>query len=358
MSGNAIIEGHKIAFQDIRDGKAMPISPGTAKSAKIMEFISEWLGGCEYFDVQTSGSTGIPQKIHTHREDMALSARLTASFLGLKTGMKALHCLPIDFIAGKMMAVRAMVCDLDLIVVNDTANPFNELRIQPDFAALSPFQLSRSLKNEKESEILRKTGIVIIGGGPVSVPDLKAVRNWSNSVYHSFGMTESLSHIAMKLLSQGADEDFRLISGQFGISSDNQGRLQIKSPFRHAREIQSSDIVEITGPETFRWLGRADNVINSGGIKVNPEALEGRLTGLINSPFFVSALPDNELGQRIILVIEGRAPAEAEKILLMNKIQGILDSKYLVPKGIYYLESFEYSQGGKISRAESTKLLK
>ncbi|MBV7439871.1 AMP-binding protein [Weeksellaceae bacterium TAE3-ERU29] len=304
---------------------------------QITDFINEYLNN-DFVKAHTSGSTGVPKEIILPKKAMQQSARLTGKFLDLKKGSFALLCLPVQYIAGKMMIVRAIELGLKLICIE----PKSVVKISQkvDFSALTPMQSEKSL----ESLVLMNK--VILGGSPVSDTLENKLKNIDSIFYETYGMTETITHIALRKLN--SETCFTTLD-EVGISLDDRNCLKIKTPY-FEQEIITNDVVEILKNNQFRWLGRVDNIINSGGIKINPEEIENILKPYINSAFVVLGKEDKLLGEKLILVIEGK-----EKTLNLPK--NILP-KNKTPKEIYFVAEFPRTQSGKVKRKEILALLK
>ena len=313
----------------------------------IYQFILEWFDQGPFIIAHTSGSTGKPKEIRLEKSRMIASAQATINHLSLKKGDKALLCLPIQYIAGKMMVVRALSQGLHLIWVKaGTQGILSGQQEKVDFAAMVPQQLLASLPD------LHKVAKLIVGGGPVPTPILDQLGNLSTTIYHTYGMTETLTHIAMrKINKESYEEVFHVLDGVH-LSRDERGCMVIEAPAIVDGPVITNDLVELTSPGSFRWLGRHDFVINSGGIKIIPEELEKLLEDDIPSRFFLSAIPHDQLGQQMVLVIEGSKLSEN---VIANAFQSLKEKKgpYHIPKKVLYLSSFLETESGKIIRKAS-----
>jgi O-succinylbenzoic acid--CoA ligase len=317
-------------------------------------FRKEWLEGRSVFCIKTSGSTGAPKVIEIRREQMIASAKKTIKALDLQHGMTSLVCLDVNYIAGTMMVVRSMVAGMNMIVVEPKSDPLEDISDLPiDFAALVPYQLDAILGSAHQ---LRNVKKIILGGAPAS-PDLldKIRRIKHTTLYATFGMTETLSHIALQRLNGGDPQDcFHTLDG-IDISLDDRGCLVIKADYLDS-SVVTNDLVELIDDRSFRWLGRYDNVINSGGVKVIPEKVEQAIGEWLSSNgfdnrFFVTGTPNNQLGTQVVLVVEGWIFKETEDKLLTG-LKEVL-SKYEVPKKVVYTNAFAHTPTGKINRKVS-----
>lgn len=347
MNLNKIIINHKVYQADnlhtLFENEPTDVSwPGL-----VYAFLQNWFDDSAVIITHTSGSTGQPKEIRLKKQAMRNSAAMTNSFFGLGAKKTALLCLPASYIAGKMMLVRAIVGQFNLICVEPEANPFQNLSIKIDFAAITPYQLNHSLESLRTYPVKS----IIVGGSPVNAVLEKACKDIPAALYETYGMTETASHIALRRFNGQKSEYFHILDG-VSIRQDERNCLVINAPHLTEEELITNDIVEIRNERNFRWLGRADSVINSGGVKIFPEQVERKLQQLIDIPFFISAIDDDNLGQKVVLVAECNA-TELHKIelLLQKPLPDI--SKYEMPKAHYSLEKFVYSSANKILRKES-----
>jgi O-succinylbenzoic acid--CoA ligase len=267
---------------------------------------------------------------------MVDSALATGDFFDLQPGNKALHCLPVKYVAGKMMLVRAMILGLDLEFVAPSSHPLDHNEIDFDFVAMVPLQAQNSISQ------LKKVKKLIIGGAAVNKTLEKQLLKLPTKVYETYGMTETITHIAARKL---GEKTFTVLP-YVTVSYDDRNCLVIHAPRISPEVIITNDIVELVDENQFIFLGRMDNVINSGGIKLIPEQIEQKLAGKISQRFFIASKPDDELGEKVVLVIEG------EKHELDNLIYESLD-KYEKPKEIIFIPKFLDTATGKIMRKET-----
>ncbi len=309
-------------------------------------FLTDWFAPGTFVPVQTSGSTGKPKRILLEKSAMCRSAEATASFFGLPAKTKALHCLSSAYIAGKMMWVRALHMGWHLYVVPVDSNPMQHTEETFDFAAMIPLQARDSIS------ALSRIKKLIIGGGIISgvLRDLLLKIN-GLEVYQTYGMTETITHIAVRNI---ADESlrYRLLPG-IKISTDTRSCLVIDAPGISAAPIVTNDIVSLYDSHSFQWLGRYDHVINSGGVKLYPEQIEAKLSNMIHLPFFVAKEPDERLGERLILLVESEKPIEG----ILNNVAESGLSKFEIPKRVYFLKAFVYTETHKINRKQTLHLL-
>ncbi|MDT0687061.1 AMP-binding protein [Autumnicola psychrophila] len=327
------------------------IKEGEAYEEKIGSFLLDWLKPPAYTTTKTSGSTGTPKEIKLKKEHMVNSAMATSKFFDLPAGTTALLSLPATYIAGKMMLVRAMILGWHLDLIPPSSNPLDQVFKRYDFCAMTPFQLDNSVGR---LHLIKK---LIVGGGAVSYRIQKMVKDVDTKVYETYGMTETVTHIAAKRLNSNKKKENRpfKVLPNINISKDNRGCLVIKAPKLSDEVIVTNDIVEILTYKKFVWKGRIDNVINSGGIKIFPEEVEQKMSPVIDQRFFITSIPDDALGDKLVLFVESDFSEEL-LLQLKQKIEKLpaLD-KYEVPKKIYLIAKFEETSSGKIHRENTVK---
>jgi o-succinylbenzoate---CoA ligase len=312
---------------------------------EILSFLLEWLSEKQEFTVQTSGSTGAPSQLVFSRKSMEKSARNTATHFKLSEGATVLLCLPVSFIAGKMMIVRAIVNGWNLIWTKPSNIPLTGIDETFDFAAFTPSQVDGQLSADKHAfERIKK---VIIGGGVIS-PRLEGLlHSCTNEVYATYGMTETLTHIAVRQVNGvNASTTFHALDGiQLGL--DPRSCLQIMAQHISAEWIITNDVFEEIGSGEFKFIGRADNVINSGGVKLFPEKIEEKLSAIMTTPFYIASQPDEHWGNVVVLFLESEDNDSRQ--LLMELCRQVLDP-YEMPKQIVFRQSFDRTTSGKIIR--------
>ncbi|GGH00582.1 O-succinylbenzoic acid--CoA ligase [Polaribacter pacificus] len=319
-------------------------------SVSLHAFLVDWFSDQTYIHAKTSGSTGAPKTIKLAKEAMVNSAKATGQFLGLHAGTSALLCMSTEYIGGRMMLVRALVLGWRLDVQEPVLSPLENNHKQYDFSAMVPLQLQSSLLQINQIKVL------IVGGGVVSGTLNKAIQSVSTTVYASYGMTETVSHIALKQLNKYAEANpvpsFTALPDIY-LSVDERNCLLIDAPLLSDDQIRTNDVVDLFSETGFEWLGRFDHVINSGGIKLHPEKLEKKIEILIEQRFFVAGVPDDKLGERLILLIEGK-----ENMTLKEQLTKIPNlTKYEIPKEIYWLENFVETETKKIQRKKTLDLI-
>ncbi len=309
---------------------------------EVKEFISDWYSPNDEMVLQTSGSTGKPKSIKVKKEWMKNSAQLTGKTFELMEGDSTLLCMPMKYVAGKMMVVRALELELDLKVIEPCSNPLKNINKPINFAAMVPLQLENSLKD------LAKIKKLIVGGGQVNSKLVEKLRSISTHVYETYGMTETLTHVAIKPLNGSNKQDvFQALDGiQFEI--DNRDCLVIHAPMLNPNPILTNDLVALIDETSFHWLGRYDNVINSGGIKIIPEVVEAKLSSIVpNRRFFIAGKSDKSLGEKVVLVVEGKSMDISCKAL----------DKFEQPKEIHFIPEFVETKSGKIHRQTTLSLI-
>jgi O-succinylbenzoic acid--CoA ligase len=328
------------------------IKEGEPYEGQAGNFLLDWLNEKDYVEVKTSGSTGAPKKIRIKKQFMINSAKATGRFFDLPAKTTALHCLPANFIAGKMMLVRAMVLGWNLDLVLPKANPLDQVFKIYDFCAITPFQLDNSLSR---LHLIKK---LIVGGGAVSSNLADLVQGVSTEVYETYGMTETVSHIAARRINPRKKKEDPIpftVLPNVSITTDDRNCLVITAPQVAEGTLVTNDVVETLSDKTFIWKGRFDNVINSGGIKLYPEEIEAKLAPIIAHRFFVTSLPDPALGEKLVLMVESEFSETALKTLEKEIKNCHKLGEYEVPKKIYFVEKFEETPNGKIHRVNTLK---
>mgnify|MGYP001062516847 CR=1 FL=1 len=314
----------------------------------LYDFLLEWLSPEPDMELPTSGATGEAKRIRVSKQAMAHSARMTGDYFRLRPGQSALLCMPASHIAGRMMVVRAWELGLRLICVDPRGLSLAGLDTEIDFAAMVPGQLHRLLFEEPGGVAqLARIRQLLLGGGAVSRVLLTAIPDLACRVFLSYGMTETLSHIAIRRLSPPVEAHFRVLPG---VTVDTDGRdcLVIHAPGLSVAGLVTNDVVKLHGEKRFELLGRVDNLINSGGIKHFPEQLEARLEALLpGRDFFIAGLADERLGERLALFIEGTADLDLDR--LRTRIDALLEP-YQRPREIHFVPRFARTPTAKIQR--------
>ena len=298
-------------------------------------FLKSWFDHKDYILTKTSGSTGNPKEIKLKKLDLIESSKLTARYFDLKVGDKVINCLPIKYIAGKMMLVRSLVLGLDLYIFPVTSSPISDLKNNYELIAFTPIQLENSIP------FIEKIKKVLVGGSPVQKTLKKKILNSKSTVYETYGMTETITHIAAKNLSMGEKEFTSLPGIEIG-KRDNC--LFIKPNHLSVKMVQTNDVVELTNKNKFLLIGRKDFIINSGGVKLNPEAIEKKLAKYISADFVISSIDNTRFGEVVALVFKKNIPENYNKAFTHL-------SKFEIPKEVLVIDNFP-ENNGKINRVK------
>lgn len=334
------LNGAHLNKQDLCSLSYALIKEGDVFEKSIGDFLLDWFDQKNYIDLQTSGTTGVPKLIRMDKQNMVNSAVATGDFFDLQPGDTALYCLPTRYIAGKMMLIRSFILGLEIDFVAPSSHPLDKNTKRYDFVAMVPLQAQNSLKELKNVKKL------IVGGAKMSKTLEKSLLKVPTAVYETYGMTETITHIAAKKVGAKA---FSILPNIM-ISQNENNCLVIDAPKITDAPIITNDLVDLINDHQFVFLGRIDNVVNSGGIKLIPEQIEEKLSVNISARFFVGGIPDADLGEKLVLVIEG------EKMTLSEHLYDGLD-KYQKPKAIYYISKFVETDNGKIKRKEMLQSL-
>lgn len=317
----------------------------------LQTFLTEWHNSSPTLQVHTSGSTGTPKQLTVRKAQMWQSARLTCEYLGLKHGDTALLCMPLQYIAGKMMVVRSLFAGLDLILSEPSGHPLAEISRPVRFAAMIPLQVYNTLQVPEEKERLRQIDLLIIGGGAIDTALEQEISALPGAVYSTYGMTETLSHIALRRLNgPEASTYYRPFpSVELSLSVDNT--LVIHAPLVCDEILITNDVACIHPDGSFVILGRKDNIINSGGIKIQTECVEETLRSIISVNFAITAVPHPKFGEAIVLLIENKSVPQQLQTQIELKLP-----KYQQPKYIFAVDTIPLTGSGKISRAVCREL--
>ncbi|HEY3402391.1 MAG TPA: AMP-binding protein [Ohtaekwangia sp.] len=324
----------------------------------VFAFIRDWLSDIPAFSLQTSGSTGASKTIIATRDQMIYSAKQTERALGLVPGTTALVCLDPQFIAGKMMLVRCFVTGMQIMAKTPSANVLDNIPdVSLELTAMVPYQIQGILESRLAYK-LNNIRTVLIGGAALNDTTKHQLSQFKTDIYVTYGMTETISHVALQRVNGKNPEDhFKALPG-ITLQLDDRDCLIIKAPHLPL-EIITNDIAQLVGLNGFRWLGRWDNVINTGGIKVIPEETEKIIQSVflelgLNHEFFLTGFPDQKLGQRVVLIVKGQLTGyqKSEIITLARKKIQI----YAAPKEVICLEQFHYTHNDKISRVKTVEM--
>lgn len=311
-------------------------------------FRREWLSDSPFIEAHTSGSTGTPKPIRLLKSDMRSSAEATNTFFKLDSGSCLTCPLSLDYIAGKMIAVRAWLLDTEPLMIEPSNSPV--LPPHSDLLAVVPSQVPSVIASVKSGKVTVSN--LLIGGSALSEDLRKAILSEIPQVaaYESYGMTETCSHVALRRI--GGDSLFHAMPS-VSFETDSRNCLKVKLDRLSAQTLQTNDIVELITSTSFRWIGRYDNVINTGGLKVFPEQLEHEIKAIIPdiAEFYITSEPDTKWGNHIVMVIEDCIESDTIIPVLSEKLP-----HYKLPKRIVSVLALPRTSNGKIRRLSPEKL--
>lgn len=313
----------------------------------LYHFLADWFNDSPFIEVYTSGSTGTSKVLTVRKEQMMQSARLTCEFLNLHTNDTVLLCMPLQYIAGKMVVVRALVAGLNLILRTPSGHPLADIEIPLRFTAMVPLQVHNTLQVLQEKERLRHIDILIIGGGAIDKALETEIHSLPGEVYSTYGMTETLSHIALRRLNGVSASLHYQPFSSVKLSLSSEGTLIIKAPLVCDEELITNDVAQLYPDGSFMIIGRKDNIINTGGIKVQAEVVEELLKPFISVPFAITSIHDLKLGQAVVLLLE----EGMDRDILKEKIHSVLP-RYQRPRQIFTVPNLPHTGSGKIDRAK------
>ena len=340
-----LLEGKEYTPEDIARFIAEGAENTPSALWDLYLFLNEWFDASPIITVHTSGSTGVPKELVVRKDRMMQSARLTCEFLNLQAGDTALLCMNLRYIGAMMMVVRSLVAGLNLVVRPASGHPLADIKEPLRFVAMVPLQVYNTLQVPEEKERLKQTDILIIGGGAVDEALETEIKYLPTAVYSTYGMTETLSHIALRRLNGASASEHYYPFPSVKLSLSVENILVIDAPLVCDEILQTNDIARIYPDGSFMILGRKDNVINSGGIKIQAEEMEKLLRPFIPASFVITSVPDQRLGQAVTLLIVGQLDTRE----LENKLQTTLEPYYR-PKHIFITESIPQTENGKIDR--------
>jgi O-succinylbenzoic acid--CoA ligase len=352
------LKGKTYTTQQLTSG--LPTGSFSKFEHDTLRFCHEWLNGKEDFQIETSGSTGQPKKIIITRDQMEASARLTAEALNLQSGYNALLALDPDYIAGKMMLVRSLVIGMNVIAIEPCADPLKGLEHEHvDFAALVPYQVSTILQSASSVSVLDAIKVLIVGGAALDQQSIALLQPLNCNVFLTYGMTETISHVALQKINGKQKQDYFVALSGISLSKDERNCLVIDAKSLGLQLIKTNDVVNLLSATSFHWVGRWDNTINTGGVKVFPERIEKEIEKVfyqfsLPNRFFVAGLPDQLLGNKVALIIEGDLDQEIfSKIIIA--LQSAL-TKYEMPREIRVILKFIETKTQKINRPHTLLL--
>jgi len=322
------------------------LSPEPSLKEAAAQFLHSWQNDLT-FSIRSSGTTGAPQLFTFDKSQLLHSAQMSIEALGLNDQTNALLCLPVSSVGGLMLLARSLVADFNLFLSTPTSRPLQDLNQSIDFVAMVPTQLQQSLTQDLSQ--LKRIAKILIGGGALSQEQIKACQDAKLQVWQSFGMTETLSHVALRKVSPTEKPFFEALPG-ISFSQENDC-LQIHYPGLYPNGLLTKDLVELHSNKQFTWLGRSDNAINSGGFKIIPEHLEAKLAPHFSIPFFVTGVNDAKWGQCVAMVFETTSKPD---LSILQRLQLSAAEK---PKLFACISQFERTETQKIRRKAVIQML-
>lgn len=349
MAESCILNGNELSPAALTG-----LQPSDEAEAAALDFCRKWFSPGETMQLRTSGSTGTPKTICATKAAMRASARRSCGFFGLTRGSTAVLPLPLDYIAGKMMMVRALVAGLDLRVVHPTSEIFDKLATLPSthqhpaFMPVVPMQIQRILARPDAAALLSRVRCLLIGGSFVDASIEQALADIPTQAYVSYGMTETLSHIALRRINGPHRSDLYTPLQGISTSLSDSGTLTISVPDQGIDQIITNDLAELLPDGRFRILGRIDAVINSGGIKIQAEKLERQLKQATGLTVVAVGTPHPLLGECVTLLWENHTEDNSRAIIELACLQL---APYERPKRLLPVETLPRTTSGKIARA-------
>ncbi|SNR63012.1 AMP-binding protein [Hymenobacter mucosus] len=357
-----LLNGREFFYADIQQYPANSPTDLNGYEARVLDFCRQWLNGAQEFGLRTSGSTGQPQSITMSRRQLEASARRTGDYFDLGPGDRMLVCLNCEFVGGLMMLVRAFERRMHLTIVEPQADPLALVppKAEFDFTSFVPLQLRAVLAAGHTSRLNRMKGI-LVGGAAVEKSLEREVQQLRVPVYVTYGMTETASHIALRRLNGSAPTPYYHVLPGIHVAQDQRGCLTVRADVTQDQLITTNDRIQLVDAHTFEWLGRADFVINSGGVKVQAEkvelVLEVALTELnLGRRAFVAGRPDKRLGEQVTAYLEGKALSTTQQQQLQELLNQRLD-KYEVPREYVAVPAFSTTASGKLDRLSTIRSL-
>jgi o-succinylbenzoate---CoA ligase len=337
------------------NGKRIPVEVftghmhNTDQEREVAAFLKEWYSRDNFIEVRTSGSTGTPKIIRLKKEFVSESAERTLNYFQLHSGDRVLHCLPLKFIAGRLMVVRALTGRLNLYLAEPETD-FSFLQKEKfRFAAMVPHQVKKILDSEPYAgKWMKNIEILLLGGSAVPHAVEMQLQNVSTACYSGYGMTETATHIALRKLNGNPADEFYHCLGNVHVGLSENGCLQVFMRGITKQPLQTTDLAELRNDKTFRILGRSDHIIISGGIKFSPGQLEKKLENRIKESFLFSSLPHESLGEQLVLVVEGKESREAVARVL-DICRSRLE-KFEQPRQIIFVSDIPKTGSGKPDR--------
>lgn len=296
----------------------------------LLSFLQWWFGNEEKKNIKTSGSTGTPKEIVITKENMKRSALASIAFFNLQAGEKVLLALPLQFIGGMMMVVRAVLANMDMYPVNPSLCPLLHPMPRMDFASLTPSQMTNMLETEKKEEI-EKIKTVLLGGGSINDSLKQKLYSLKTQCYSSYAMTETLSHVALQKLNGNNPQKAYYPLPEVRIASSKKGTALISTPWNE-KKLVTNDLISINSDGSFHILGRTDDAITTGGVTLLPEQLENEWAPYLSVTFAAAAIPDIRWGEQLVLVTESNIDFHSFLVHAQTTV-----SKIHLPKSHYVL---------------------
>jgi O-succinylbenzoic acid--CoA ligase len=354
-----LLNGKKFYYEEIANYSFRNSIPLNGYEVTTLEFCRNWLNGVQEIAINTSGSTGAPKLITLTRRQMEVSARHTLQALQLRENDRALVCLNTEYIGGMMMMVRGLIGNLHLTILEPIGNPFRYLPPngpdQYEFGSFVPLQLQAILTESSDKKyLLDQMKGILVGGAPLSADLIEQIQEIAAPVYHTYGMTETASHVALKKLNGKQPDRYFRAMPEVKLALDDRGCLTITGDLTNNQLIITNDLVNLVSEHEFEWLGRVDNTINSGGVKIQAEKVEVFLAQVlaelqIDRRSFIMAVPDEKLGQRVVGLLEGKKLTNSQERDIKQQLEQYL-KKFEIPKEFQYAESFSTTGSGKIDK--------
>ena len=341
------LNGFNYSREGLKEVAYSFIKEGDQYERFMGDFLMDWLDNSDSIYLETSGTTATPKKMVFQKQALVNSALATGNFFEVSVGDTALHCLPANFIAGKMMLIRAMILGFSLDLVSPARNPFHKNEKSYDFVAMTPMQASHSLAHMHQIKTL------IVGGAFVSKALQNALIASGVQAFETYGMTETLSHIAVRTLNDPIAE-FRCLP-HVKVHLDDRNCIVVNAPSIDVKDLVTNDQAEMIEKDRFRLLGRVDHVINSGGVKLHPEQIEGKLAEVFSHDFFIGSLPDAELGEKVTIIVKDIPNTDWNTFIDQVKSCKRLNA-YECPKTLLVYANFVENHSGKIIRAKTLEL--
>ncbi|MDO5017410.1 MAG: AMP-binding protein [Porphyromonas sp.] len=340
------VDGVKVDGGNYRDIEKRLSDEERTTYHKLFGFLDDWYSDAPTLTVETSGSTGKPQRISVSKHRMIASAEVTCRYLDLHRGDTALLCMDLKYIGAKMMVVRALAAGLNLIVTVPSAHPLSMISTQISFGSMVPLQVYRSLSVQEEREKLMAMKVLIIGGGKINQALENELKDFPNPVYVTYGMTETLSHVAMRRVNGDSASPKYYPLPSVEITRSEQGRVIIHAPNIGVDNLVTNDLCKMDDDGGFVVVGRVDNVINSGCVKISPEEIEAMMEGLVTEPFALTSVADAVLGEALVMLVEGGDDYRAKYDRLLHQLL----PKYSAPKHYLSLPRLPMAGNGKLNR--------